>query len=120
MSGIEALYPFLYDSGDEPGDTRARVVAEVRRSTREKVAETAALRETVLATYADELAGCATAMARAFAAGARLFAFGNGGSSTDAQAVVEIFAVPPDGGPALPAVAGPGRRPRRRDRGAGR
>ena len=33
-------------------------------------------------------------MAHAFAAGGRLFTFGNGGSSTDAQAVATMFAAP--------------------------
>ncbi len=109
MTGFEALYPFLYPSADEPpGDDDARereVFAEVRRSTRDKVAEIAALRGRVLATYADELVGCAGAMAAAFAAGGRLFSFGNGGSSTDAQAVAEMFSAPGDPGAGLPAIA---------------
>jgi len=109
MTGFEALYPFLYPPTEEdPGDDRAReqeVVAEVRRSTREKVAEIAALRERVLATYADDLVACAGEMAAAFAAGGRLFSFGNGGSSTDAQAVAEMFSAPEDPGAGLPAIA---------------
>ena len=81
--------------------------AEVRRSTREKVAEIAALREEVLAAQADDLVACAAAVARSFAAGGRLFAFGNGGSSTDAQAVATMFAAPElaDAGAGLPATA---------------
>jgi D-sedoheptulose 7-phosphate isomerase len=101
VSGIEALYPFLYSSdGDDDGaaardaGVRDRVFEEVRRSTREKTAEIAALREQVHATRADALVACATAVAHAFAAGGRLFAFGNGGSSTDAQAVATMFAAP--------------------------
>jgi D-sedoheptulose 7-phosphate isomerase len=109
VTGFEALYPFLYPSADEaPGgdDARERAVfAEVRRSTRDKVAEIAALRAQVLATYADELVACAGAMAAAFAAGGRLFSFGNGGSSTDAQAVAEMFSAPGDPGAGLPAIA---------------
>ena len=107
MSGIEALYPFLYspDEGDDGAAVRDRVFEEVRRSTREKAAEIAALREQVLATQADALVGCAAAVARAFAAGGRLFAFGNGGSSTDAQAVATMFAAPEDGAQGLPATA---------------
>ncbi len=106
MSGLEALYPFLYAAkeGDD-AEAHDKVVAEVRRSTREKVAEIAALRETVLARYADAIATCATAMADAFAAGGRLFAFGNGGSSTDAQAVAEMFSTPRGTGAGLPALA---------------
>jgi D-sedoheptulose 7-phosphate isomerase len=109
MTGVESLYPFLYgDAGDTPptGDSDDRVLAEVRRSTREKVAEIAALREQVIGRYADALAACATALAASFAAGGRLWAFGNGGSSTDAQAVAALFAAPDtDGAVALPAVA---------------
>jgi D-sedoheptulose 7-phosphate isomerase len=44
-------------------------------------------------------------MARRFAAGGRLFAFGNGGSSTDAQDVVTLFLAPPEGYRPLPAVS---------------
>ncbi|WP_433787962.1 D-sedoheptulose-7-phosphate isomerase [Actinomycetospora sp. CA-101289] len=104
MSGIESLYPFLYADGDD-GQSVEQVFAEVRRSTREKVSEIAALREQVLATYADALVACAGAMAVAFAAGGRLFSFGNGGSSTDAQAVAEMFSAPGDPGAGLPAIA---------------
>jgi D-sedoheptulose 7-phosphate isomerase len=43
---------------------------------------------------AARLAACAEAMARSFAAGGRLLAFGNGGSSTDAQDVVTTFLFP--------------------------
>jgi D-sedoheptulose 7-phosphate isomerase len=111
VSGIEALYPFLYSSdGDDDGagGVRDRVFEEVRRSTREKAAEIAALREQVLAAQAEALVACAAAMARSFAAGGRLFAFGNGGSSTDAQAVATMFAAPDladAAGAGLPATA---------------
>jgi D-sedoheptulose 7-phosphate isomerase len=44
-------------------------------------------------------------MAASFAAGGRLVAFGNGGSSTDAQAVAACYTAPATPGPALPAVA---------------
>jgi D-sedoheptulose 7-phosphate isomerase len=43
-------------------------------------------------------------MATAFARGGRLFTFGNGGSSTDAQTVASLFLAPPSGRP-LPAFA---------------
>jgi D-sedoheptulose 7-phosphate isomerase len=87
---------------------RDRVFEEVRRSTREKAAEIGALREQVLTDQADALVACATAMARSFAAGGRLFTFGNGGSSTDAQAVATMFAAPEladADGTGLPATA---------------
>jgi D-sedoheptulose 7-phosphate isomerase len=107
MTGFESLYPFLYPAADEaPGDEDGGAVfAEARQSTREKVAEIAALRDQVLATYADELVACAGTMASAFAAGGRLFSFGNGGSSTDAQAVAAMFTAPEGPGTGLPAIA---------------
>ena len=105
MTGLEELYPFLYSSGEGDPGTHHRVVAEVCRSTREKAAEIASLRETVFATYADALVACASAMASSFAEGGRLFSFGNGGSSTDAQAVAEMFAAPGESGCGLPAIA---------------
>jgi D-sedoheptulose 7-phosphate isomerase len=80
------------------------VLAEVRRSTSDKAAEIVALREEVAARYADELVVCAGAMAAAFAGGGRLFTFGNGGSSTDAQTVASLFLSPPSGRP-LPAFS---------------
>jgi D-sedoheptulose 7-phosphate isomerase len=44
-------------------------------------------------------------MATSFAAGGRLFTFGNGGSSTDAQAVAALFTAPGPSGAGLPAIA---------------
>lgn len=106
MSGLGALYPFLYED-DSAGSTEAldRTVAEVERSTLAKTVEIAELRSRVLATYGDALATCAAAMAGAFDAGGRLFAFGNGGSSTDAQAVAALYAQPGPSGAGLPAIS---------------
>ena len=85
MSDLESLYPFLY-AGKSNVDA---VLAEVCRSTTDKTEEITRLRADVLKLYRDQLIDCASAMARSFAAGGRLFTFGNGGSSTDAQASVE-------------------------------
>lgn len=91
---VEALYPFLYaDSSDLDA-----VLAEVRRSTEEKAREIIALRATVLADQADRLARCAEDMAERFANGGRLLAFGNGGSSTDAQDMATCFLSPAGNG----------------------
>jgi D-sedoheptulose 7-phosphate isomerase len=98
--GVEALYPFLYADG---GDTEA-VLAEATRSTREKLAEIEALRASVIETEGTRLAECARVLAAAFRAGARLLAFGNGGSSTDAADIANLFVAPPSGAP-LPALA---------------
>ena len=101
MSGVESLYPFLY-SGVSDVDA---VLAEVSRSTTEKTEEITRLRADVLELYRDRLIECAGAMAWSFAAGGRLFSFGNGGSSTDAQAVAELFQNPGPAGRPLPAQA---------------
>ncbi|MED7928792.1 SIS domain-containing protein [Nonomuraea sp. LP-02] len=99
-SGIEALYPFLAPA---PADREA-VVADLCASTRRKADEIVALRRSLVALHAERLMACARAMAAAFDAGGRLFAFGNGGSSTDAQAVAQLFAAPPEPARAVAAV----------------
>jgi D-sedoheptulose 7-phosphate isomerase len=99
--GVEALYPFLYA---EAADTDA-VLADVRRSTAAKAMEIVALRDSLAARHAERLLACAQAMAAALAAGGKLFVFGNGGSSTDAQDVAQLFAHPPAGGRAVPALS---------------
>jgi D-sedoheptulose 7-phosphate isomerase len=105
--GVESLYPFLYGGGgQDPGARLERVLEEVRRSTVDKVGEIVELRRRVAERDAARLAACAEAMARAFAAGGRLLAFGNGGSSTDAQDVATTFLFPgAEGARTLPALA---------------
>lgn len=98
--GVESLYPFLY-AGE--GNVQA-VLEQVARSTAEKAEEVVALRDECLERFGDRLAECAIEMARRFAGGGRLFAFGNGGSSTDAQDVAQMFLHPEDGRP-LPALS---------------
>jgi D-sedoheptulose 7-phosphate isomerase len=97
---LESLYPFLHDGAADAG----AVLADVTRSTREKVAEIDRLRAAVADAEAGAVAACATAMAGRFARGGRLYAFGNGGSSTDAAALAALFADPGPGARALPAV----------------
>ena len=99
---VEKLYPFLYAGG---GNAVADVLAEVRRSTADKAAEIVALRQRIAADYADRLDACAAALAGSFRAGGRMFTFGNGGSSSDAQAVAQLFLDPGSGIRALPAIA---------------
>lgn len=101
MTGFESLYPFLY-SGTTDVDA---VLDQVSRSTTEKTAEIAQLRTDVLERYRDQLIECAGVMAQSLAAGGRLFTFGNGGSSTDAQAVAELFQNPGPGAQPFPAAA---------------
>lgn len=82
----EALYPFLSDQRSEV-DT----LAQVAESTREKIRDAIALRDRVFEADSARLADCAEAMAERFARGGRLLAFGNGGSSTDAQDLASLF-----------------------------
>jgi D-sedoheptulose 7-phosphate isomerase len=96
---LEALYPFLYGGG---GD-RDAVLQSVAGSTVDKINEIVTLRGEVGSQQAERIAACATELGHAFDAGATLWAFGNGGSSTDAQDVVHTFLDPGDGGRALPA-----------------
>lgn len=98
MSPLESLYPFLY--AEERTDP-ATVLDDVRRSSIAKIEEIVELRRTVADRDGARLDACAAEMAAAFAAGGRLFAFGNGGSSSDAQDLAGLFLHP--GG--LPAFA---------------
>ncbi len=63
-----------------------------------------ALRSEVQAAQGAALAACAARLAESFDAGATLLAFGNGGSSTDAQDVVHTFVDPPPPADPLPAL----------------
>lgn len=99
--GIEGLYPFLYE-GTTSIDA---VLADVARSTAEKAAEIVALRRRVGEQEADRVAACAADLAAAFAEGGKLMAFGNGGSSSDAQEVAQSFLDPAhDDATPLPAL----------------
>jgi D-sedoheptulose 7-phosphate isomerase len=84
---MEALYPFLYaDTGDLAG-----VLAQVRASTEAKTAEILELRQVIAGRDAGRIARCARELAGRFGLGGRLFAFGNGGSATDAQQLATLF-----------------------------
>jgi D-sedoheptulose 7-phosphate isomerase len=98
---LESLYPFLYAGA---ADLDA-VLEQVRQSTAAKAAEAVALRELVAEREAGRLAACAQAMARSFATGGKLLAFGNGGSSTDAQDLVTTFMHPGGDARPLPAIS---------------
>jgi D-sedoheptulose 7-phosphate isomerase len=96
---MASLYPFLY-SGTTDLDA---VLAQVRQSTVDKAHEIIALRAHVVETDGVRIADCAGRMAECFAAKGRLFAFGNGGSSTDAQDLAGLFVSPAGGARPLPA-----------------
>jgi len=99
-AAMEALYPFLYaDTVD-----LSAVLEQVRESTAAKVSEIVELRRVICERDGARLAECAQRAAGRFQAGARLFAFGNGGSATDAQQLATLFLHPGGGAPALPAL----------------
>jgi D-sedoheptulose 7-phosphate isomerase len=92
------LYPFIDAQEDDPKS----LLADLTTSARAKAAESLALRRSTLEANAELLATAAAEMARRFAAGGRLFTFGNGGSCTDSTTLAKLFARPPIGKP-LPA-----------------
>ncbi len=92
------LYPFI--EGDETDS--ASLLGDLARSAEGKWAQSSALRSETLERCEDQLRTVAAAMAERFAAGGRLFAFGNGGSATDAEGVAQLYTRPPYGTP-LPA-----------------
>lgn len=87
----DPLYPFLsVGAVDEEA-----FLAEVERSTVDKIHEVTELRSSVLRDERERLLDCARALAERVAGGARLLVFGNGGSSTDAQDLASLFLSPP-------------------------
>jgi D-sedoheptulose 7-phosphate isomerase len=92
------LYPFIDAQEDDPKS----LLADLTASAQAKAAESLALRRSTLEANAELLATAAAEMTRRFAAGRRLFTFGNGGSSTDSTTLAKLFARPPIGKP-LPA-----------------
>lgn len=95
----ESLYPFLSTA---PVDMDA-VFDEVRRSTETKAREIRELRVEVHRRDGTKLIECAGEMAERFRRGGRLLAFGNGGSSTDAQDMASQFLHPGTDSTPLPA-----------------
>jgi D-sedoheptulose 7-phosphate isomerase len=94
------LYPFIDAEERDVGALMTELVA----SARAKFGESASLRTATLTRCAEKLEDAAAAMAERFRRGGRLFAFGNGGSATDAQGTAELFRLPPYGR-ALPALS---------------
>jgi D-sedoheptulose 7-phosphate isomerase len=97
------FYPFLFEGGKASLED---VLAQVRHSTLEKCREIIALRRATLDHSGKLIVAAGKAMARAFANGATLLAFGNGGSTTDAQDLVTELINPPfSAWSPLPAIA---------------
>jgi len=97
--GTSFLYPFI-DAEEHGSDS---LLTDLASSARSKVRESSALQQSTLADCAELIASCGAQMAERFANGGRLYAFGNGGSSTDAATFAALFAQPITGRP-LPAL----------------
>src|SRR6266581_1992644 len=97
------FYPFLFEGGKANIED---VLAQVRHSTIEKCHEIIALRRATFEYNSTQIVAAGQAMALAFAGGATLLAFGNGGSATDAQDfVTELLNPPLPNWRALPAIS---------------
>lgn len=92
------LYPFI----DGHESDASALLADLTKSALAKSTESAALRRSSIEACAPLITSAGAEVARRFAAGGRLFTFGNGGSSTDAATLAAMFAQPPSGEP-LPA-----------------
>lgn len=92
------LYPFIEreERDAEP------LLADLARSAEGKWAQSTTLRNETLTRCDQELRAVAGAMAERFTAGGQAFAFGNGGSATDADGFAQLCTRPPWGQP-LPA-----------------
>jgi D-sedoheptulose 7-phosphate isomerase len=104
MSGRPEPTGFLYPFIESEERDRSGLLAALAISAEEKIDESRALRAASLERCADVLAHAGAAMARRFRRGGRLFAFGNGGSATDAEGTADLFRHPPHGH-ALPALS---------------
>lgn len=99
MSGSDFLYPMI--EGDQTD--AAALLEDLATSAAEKSSISTELTAATLTTTDDQLDTIAEEMAARFAAGGKLFTFGNGGSSTDAEGVGALFTHPPDASRPLPA-----------------
>lgn len=99
------LYPFLH-RGEQETNGNGALLAAVRQSTLDKCADVIALRNEILEEHSALLLAAADAMARRFARGGKLLAFGNGGSATDADdAAADCMSPPLAGWRPLPAIS---------------
>lgn len=89
------LYPFIDSQESDP----EALLADLAASAQAKAAESAALRRSTLESNQALVQVAAAEIAGRFAAGGRLFTFGNGGSSTDSATLAALFARPPVGRP---------------------
>ncbi|MEP7179377.1 MAG: phosphoheptose isomerase, partial [Pseudonocardiales bacterium] len=93
------LYPFIDADEHDPES----LLADLAKSAQAKVHESSALQRATLDECAELVTSAGAQMAERFASGGRMYAFGNGGSSTDAATFAGLFAQPITGRP-LPAM----------------
>jgi len=98
---LQMLYPMLI----EQPSVDASVVADLARAPLQKSAESNALRRELIGERAQDVAGCARAIAAAVAGGGRVLACGNGGSATSAADIVGELLHPSGSAPAIPALS---------------
>lgn len=103
-ANLAGLYPFLYDQAESGRSGSEDLVVDVARSSAAKAEQIIALRQRVATEQAEALADAARVVARSFAGGGRLLACGNGGSSSDAQQVVQCHLDPQGDLRPLPAL----------------
>lgn len=94
------LYPFIEADERDAGP----LLDDLAASARAKMAASARLQAETLERSRAEIAAAGAAMAERFGRGGRLYAFGNGGSATDADGTVVRFRRPATGH-ALPATS---------------
>ncbi|KRA27982.1 MULTISPECIES: D-sedoheptulose-7-phosphate isomerase [unclassified Nocardioides] len=97
MSGenTDFLYPFI----DAQETDAAPLLADLASSARGKATESARLQAASLEEWGPQIEEAGRAIAERFAAGGRMYTFGNGGSSTDAETLASLFARPAHGRP---------------------
>lgn len=93
VGASDFLYPFLSGAS---GDS-TRLLEDLTESAMAKADESADLQAETLRQHDATLETTAAEMTERFDSGGRLFTFGNGGSSTDADVLASLFADPPFG-----------------------
>jgi len=94
----EFLYPFI----DSDESDAAALLTDLAESARSKFVLSHQLRAETLDRLGDDLRRAGEAMADRFRGGGKLLAFGNGGSATDANSIVQLFR---GSGRSLPAIS---------------
>lgn len=89
------LYPFIEAQETDAG----ALLEDLASSARGKAAESARLRAASLEEWGPQIEAAGRAIAERFAGGGRMYTFGNGGSSTDAETLASLFARPAHGRP---------------------